>query len=181
MEEVEKEVLEVERIVFSVDHERGQSFKPKSVMTVPKISLQTDSEMKGNRLEKRVLMDEKYQPPSGAMNTIRTRFSLPRPTFPLFLRRLKRTSLSISIFPRKAASRSTLHRISRARRLVTSLTRLLATKSDVVAQIRKRLLTTGLGNGAEAHDVELAIYMGDVQGMPYTLYNLFFPIDICSL
>ena len=58
--------------------------------------------------------------------------------------------------------------MARTRRLVTSLARLLATKSEVVAQIRKRLLSSnpsGLGNGAsEDDDTEIAIHMGDVQG-----------------
>ncbi len=51
--------------------------------------------------------------------------------------------------------------MAKARRLVTSLTRLLASKADVVLQIRKRLLS---GNDKKVEDVEIAIYMGDIQG-----------------
>jgi len=69
----------------------------------------------------------------------------------------------------------TLRRMARTRRLVTSLTRLLATKSEVVAQIRKRLLTSGhpgLGNGAgKDDDIEVAIHMGDVQDHILTLQH----------
>lgn len=69
----------------------------------------------------------------------------------------------------------TLRRMARTRRLVTSLTRLLATKSEVVAQIQKRLLTSGrsgLGNGAgKDDDIEVAIYMGDVQDHILTLQH----------
>jgi Mg2+ and Co2+ transporter CorA len=56
--------------------------------------------------------------------------------------------------------------MARARRLVTSLARLLATKSEVVSQIRKRFLISGPQTTSPQgnEDVEIAIYMGDVQG-----------------
>lgn len=60
----------------------------------------------------------------------------------------------------------TVHRMAKTRRLVTSLTRFLAAKSEVVAQIRKRMLKTGeagLGNGT-GDDKDVWMYMGDVQG-----------------
>jgi len=70
---------------------------------------------------------------------------------------------------------STLRRMARTRRLVTSLSRLLATKSEVVLQIRKRLLDAnerGWGNETEkTDDVEVAIYMGDIQGLFRGLYH----------
>ena len=56
--------------------------------------------------------------------------------------------------------------MARIRRLVTSLTRFLAVKSEVVAQVKKRLLTKGewgLGTGTE-DDLDVFVYMGDVQG-----------------
>ena len=64
----------------------------------------------------------------------------------------------------------TLARMATTRRLVTSLGRLLGTKGDVLAQIRKRLLTSSdhgynSGLGAMIPDSgEVAIYMGDIQG-----------------
>lgn len=71
--------------------------------------------------------------------------------------------------PRPSTTYITIRRMARTRRLVTSLVRLLATKSEVVSQIQKRLLISnhaGLGNRTSKHDdVEVAIYMGDVQGM----------------
>jgi len=60
-----------------------------------------------------------------------------------------------------------LRRMARARKLVTSLNRLLASKSEVITQIRKRLLKTGApgsGNNSKTEGLEVAIYMGDVQG-----------------
>jgi magnesium transporter len=187
LEEVEKEVIEVEELVFSADHEGGQTTKPQS--TVSKIPPRTDTRetetKKVDAFEKlSALVDEKSQPHSDTVDVVRTRFSLPRPTIPLFFRRLKRAILSISISMPFSISlevnkttanstASTLYRMARTRKLVTSLTRLLATKSEVVTQIRKRLLTTGqsgLGNGAgKDDDIEVAIYMGDVQGMAFYL------------
>jgi len=65
--------------------------------------------------------------------------------------------------------------MARARRLVTSLSRLLATKSEVVAQLRKRLMSTqsgpsSLSSGA-GDGMEVAIYLGDVQDHILTLEN----------
>ncbi|KAJ7225552.1 hypothetical protein GGX14DRAFT_511699 [Mycena pura] len=82
---------------------------------------------------------------------------------------------------------STLHRMARARRLVTSLSRLLVSKSEaslnvflhlcwltiyvkVVAQLRKRLLTSVNGSG-DGERVEVTIYLGDVQDHILTLEN----------
>jgi magnesium transporter len=55
-----------------------------------------------------------------------------------------------------------LHRMARSRRLATSVTRILATKPEVVAGIRKRLLAS---DGLVPSDhAEVAIYFGDIQG-----------------
>lgn len=121
-------------------------------------------------------VDEKFPLPLDPRISVRTRFSLPRPTLLLFFRRLKRAltsiriSVTVTVEHTTAANPTyiTLRRMARTRRLVTSLARLLATKSEVVAQIRKRLLSSnpsGLGNGAgKDDDTEVAIHMGDVQG-----------------
>lgn len=63
----------------------------------------------------------------------------------------------------------TLLRMTNTRRLVTQLGRLLAAKSEVVAQLQKRFMhVSGTGHeldwgGSGAHG-EIAVYMGDVQG-----------------
>jgi magnesium transporter len=189
LEEVEKEVAEVDELVFSATHEQAREKKAESHTVASKIPPRTDTWETGTKKldtfrNLGALMDEKSQTPLDTMGIARARFSLPRPTIPLFFRRVKRALLSISI--RSPISlegnktignptASTLYRMARTRRLVTSLTRLLATKSEVVTQIRKRLLTTrqsGLGNGAGKYDdIEVAIYMGDVHGMFHYLYS----------
>lgn len=72
--------------------------------------------------------------------------------------------------PTKLATFQTLLRMANTRRLVTSLGRLLATKSEVIGQLRKRLQVTA-GNAVDwdegdmAGGQEVGIYLGDVQGM----------------
>ena len=64
-------------------------------------------------------------------------------------------------------SKNTLRRIARVRRMVTLLSRLLATKSEVIAQIRKRLLADrrlGVGAGSNLGALDIAMHMDDVQG-----------------
>jgi len=53
---------------------------------------------------------------------------------------------------------------------MTSLSRLLATKSEVVTQLRKRLLTTS-NDTDDAERAEVAIHLGDVQDHILTLEN----------
>ncbi|KAG6849512.1 hypothetical protein H0H93_007866 [Arthromyces matolae] len=95
------------------------------------------------------------------------RFSSPRFTVSLALRRLKRVldmrwrKLWTKQPPRPNPTQIALRRMARTRKRITSLTRLLATKSDVVAQIRKRLMTVNGGKGDDNLDVSM--YMGDVQ------------------
>ena len=63
---------------------------------------------------------------------------------------------------RFAGASSDLYCMSRTRRLATSVARLLATKPEVIAGIRKRLLSS---DGPDVNDdVEVAIYFGDIQG-----------------
>ncbi|KLO17038.1 hypothetical protein SCHPADRAFT_822110 [Schizopora paradoxa] len=69
---------------------------------------------------------------------------------------------------------ATLLRMASARRMVTSLTRLLSSKSEVVAQIRKRLLMSssmGIWDSKGSTD-DVAIYMGDVYDHILTLQQL---------
>lgn len=100
------------------------------------------------------------------------RFSMPRLTMPLAFRHLKRrakyflqgafsTSKSRNTSVRTATSIA-FRRMARMRRLVTSLTRLLASKSEIVSQIRKRYLNNG--KVVRNEGVEIAMYMGDIQG-----------------
>jgi magnesium transporter len=111
-------------------------------------------------------------------SSVKTRFCLSSETISIYLRRVKRMIHLPSKVPtpngkKKArvssSSALTIHRMARTRRLVTTLTRLLATKSDLIAQIRKRLMSKGewtLGS-----DPELYIHMGDIIGLLSALFD----------
>ena len=108
-------------------------------------------------------------------HSLRRRSVVPRLTFSLAFRR---TKWSISNAwkawktedePPPNPSQLMLQRIGSTRKLVTSLVRLLATKSDVLTAFRKRLmraaaLKSKLVTGRSSDELEVAIYSGDVQG-----------------
>ncbi|KAH7925205.1 hypothetical protein BV22DRAFT_1195365 [Leucogyrophana mollusca] len=183
LKEIEKEVAAVEALVFSTDDTTDAA----SVETLAPsddlahISVDNPSGQKKDA-EKLPITDEKGDFPGDPTASLRTRFSLPRPTRPLFFRQLKRNMYSILEFfasARKVRTKQsqtatvvTLRRMARTRRLVTSLSRLLATKSEVVSQIRKRFFTAGQQSGnraGQSDDIEIAIHMGDVQDHIITL------------
>ena len=123
-----------------------------------------------------ISLDEKFL--TASLPTTQMRFSLPPVTFPLALRRVKRAivkrwkKLSTSSEhdrPPPQLHKTLARRIARTSKLVTSLTRLLSTKSEIVAQIQKRLIASSsseLGNGHRLNgDADLVVYMGDIQGM----------------
>jgi magnesium transporter len=109
-----------------------------------------------------------------SVKTAKAQFSLPRLTCGLMLRRWRRAisrfvnfcmgnkPRSSKVKPSFTRASFDLHRMARTRHLATSVARVLATKPEVVAGIRKRLLAS---DGPDASDdAEVAIYFGDVQG-----------------
>ena len=120
------------------------------------------------------IVDEKhvFTRDVASVKTAKTQFSLPRLTCGLMWRRVRRAfaqliSSCMRSKPHKVKPSFTrtalgLHRMARTRRLATSVARVLATKPEVVAGIRKRLLASH--GRATSDDAEVAIYFGDVQG-----------------
>jgi len=180
LEEIEREVIDIDDIVFSDDRD-GKTATVESpaklLSDVLPDSHRDVSEVKRRSVETahRSQPNEKVSPSSEANGPVGTRFYLHPPLIPLLFRRLgcfirsswKTLHYKVNRSP-ASSTITTLRRMARTRRLVTSLTRLLATKSEVVTQIRKRLLIasqSGLGNGTgKSEDIEVSIYMGDVQG-----------------
>lgn len=176
LEEIEKEVLLVENLVFSDDHcvtpTCTDAFNSESDLT------EINEIEKDNEKHISFVFNEKQSLPLETTSPIASRILFPLPNVTLLIQSLRHlyastiisisSALHVHVAPSASTTGATLRRMARARKVVTSLTRLLATKSEVVTQIRKRLLTTsdsGLGNGAEkSDDVEVAIYMGDVHG-----------------
>ncbi|KAG2369362.1 hypothetical protein BDR07DRAFT_1388471 [Suillus spraguei] len=175
LKEIEQQVLAVEALIFSsnvshtpstntlVDLTHIPTDKPTSNQCDPNI------EKLPNTLSKEI----RETPPS-----LNRSLSFSQFTQPLFFRRLKCKLQNLwNNFATTHEARSqvttanTLLRMARARRLVTSLTRLLATKSEVISQIRKRFLIGGRQTTSPQanDDLEIAIYMGDIQDHILTL------------
>jgi magnesium transporter len=174
LEDVDKEVLIMEDLVFSEgDSGHNENVKP------GRAGLSTQPQNVPLDLEKMVsgIPKETSEHSPEAPRRVSSIFRL----FP-GLRRIGQLrhfirsileSMSLVRGSKSISTAITLRRLARTRRLVTSLTRLLAAKSEVIAQIRKRLLTPnhhriGFGENT-AEDIDVAIYLGDVQGMSYDL------------
>ncbi|RDB29644.1 hypothetical protein Hypma_015563 [Hypsizygus marmoreus] len=182
LEEIEKEVVAIEDLVLAAGNAvslpgHTSNFSPLSSMHTSPVLEEKASMIQNSESQS---LDEKN--PLQSIEHTRTRFSSPRLTLPLALRRFKRmvgrtwrALRSQAQLPQSSPTHTTLRRMARTRKLVTSLARLLATKSEVITQIRKRLLTSGksgLGNGTgKNEDLDVAIYMGDIQDHILTLQH----------
>lgn len=178
LDEIEKEVVAIDNLVFTGSPDHSTSTEKETIVIASNMKGKSRSHepkySNPHGVESFEMKERSnsgiFDPAAGAL------LSVPRFSTGLDFRRLRlaftRRPLkgsSSSSQPRPSTTHMTIRRMARTRRLVTSLARLLATKSEVVSQIRKRLLVSnhaGLGNGTSKHDdIEVAIYMGDVQGM----------------
>ncbi|EIW64600.1 uncharacterized protein TRAVEDRAFT_139598 [Trametes versicolor FP-101664 SS1] len=179
---IEREVLDIENLVFSLGGNsglpvKGATTKRRSQSSESDTALLSEKSAAIDADEKQMFVGiDKEKMPSAP----RPRFLAPT-TLPLLMRRARRAIRdAIASIPRfrsideplpEYRPTTTIHRMARTRRLVTSLARFLAVKSEVVAQVKKRLLTQGewgLGTGTE-HDLDVFVYMGDVQDHIITL------------
>jgi len=186
LEEIEKEVMAIDNIVYSGNTNQVlPEAPPIDLVKGSPVSAIFDEELKAektNSSESTAVprFSEQYTPAEKLRESYRhrPRFAAPRLTIPLLFRRAKRYVGGLwkgywtRAEPAPSATQLTLRRMARTRKLVTVLGRLLATKSDVVTQIRKRLMRTAVSGGNEANsqtaeELEIAIYMGDVQGLPF--------------
>ena len=150
----------------------------------PKVASMISGLTKRTRSNTNSQLDEKYTDNQELENeksqfSPRPRFVVPYLTVSLAYHRTKRfisnawksctcrTKIEPPATPSPSPSKLTLRRIGSTRKLVTSLVRLLATKSDVLTAFRKRLLrasTLKPKSMTARSSEELAIYSGDVQG-----------------
>ena len=169
--------MAIESVVYNED-------SPGSTVTVPPSSLAHGRTSRLLTTEEKtlapnLLIDEKplFFKDVASIRTTKTQFTLPRLTFGLMVRRLRRAFFRfIGLFkPSRSKSRSAvkpsfsrasfdLRRMARTRRLVTSVARVLATKPEIVAGIHKRLMNAD--RLVAGDDAEVGIYLGDVQGQP---------------
>ena len=169
---MEREIVDIETIVFSTATTISQSTKTIAGSSDSTLATESDHHKALEAFaEKRTSLSIKEND-TYRSGYAKTQFSIPK--FPLFsVHRVKQAyrdfrsmMYTVADAPRTNETMNTVHRMAKTRRLVTSLTRFLAAKSEVVAQIRKRMLKTGeagLGNGT-GDDRDVWVYMGDVQG-----------------
>nr|VWO96713.1 Magnesium transporter ALR2 [Ganoderma boninense] len=188
LEVIEKEASEMDRRIFSAG-ERGDA-----VEDIPSTTRKHSSAFASRRAtlnEKSTSADLDEKEPASlpqltkatSVKSNKSRLRFVSPTkLPMMMRRAKRAIVELfASIPRFKAvdtkapgyhhPANTITRMARIRRLVTSLARFLAVKSEVVAQVKKRLLTKGewgLGTGME-DDLDIFVYMGDVQDHILTL------------
>ena len=151
---------------------------PKGVPMISRLTKRTrtntDSQLDEKYTDNRELEEKSHSPP-------RARFVTPYLTASLAYHRMKRLISNTwksyiwrtkiepptAPTPMPSPSQVTFRRIGSTRKLVTSLVRLLATKSDVLTAFRKRLLrasTLKPKSMTARNSEELAIYSGDIQG-----------------
>lgn len=167
LENIEKEVMAIEELVFSATAVSAST--DASTDASPPISAE---EFEKPRRMFSVSETVSFSEKSSVEGSMRPRFAAPKWTLHLLSRRIRR--FFMRHWRRRAKSREapstatalTLRQMARTRRLVTSLGRLLASKSEVVTQIKKRLLKTGTSGSSSvsAEELEVAMYMGDIEG-----------------
>ncbi|KAG6911995.1 hypothetical protein DXG01_000243 [Tephrocybe rancida] len=175
LEEIEREVVAIEGLVLTA----GGGAPYPGAQHEPSARLTHDlgeRELKSTRTHE--LHEKGLQPldlekhPTASLDV---KFSSPQLTTSLAFRRMKRLISKrwrrfwAKDISQLGSAQITLRRMARTRRLVTSLTRLLATKSEVVAQVRKRFLS--VNRSEQDDDLDVAMYMGDVQDHILTLQH----------
>ncbi|KAF8202921.1 hypothetical protein BJ912DRAFT_798732, partial [Pholiota molesta] len=180
LQEIEKEVTAIDNMVYYLGDFESVSASDSLQSSIMGKRSQEEKEQQGDDKEAKddaMGLQKYYTSAEKLREAYRPRFVSPRLSPRLLYRRLKRHVGNgwRALWWAKAESlpsarQTTLRRMARTRKLVTVLGRLLATKSDVVTQIRKRLAKAGAGvHGSE--ELEVAVYMGDVQDHILTLQN----------
>lgn len=192
MKEIEEHVTAIESVIHNEDNPASTitpipPAKTRALRILPAGETPANSWAQLRAGEK--VVDEKhaFSKDVASVKTAKTQFSLPRLTCGLMLRRCWRAIPRFVNFCMRNKPRSgkvkpsffrasfELHRMARTRHLATSVARVLATKPEVVAGIRKRLLASDDPDTTD--DAEVAIYFGDVQGEaanigPFMTYQL---------
>lgn len=179
MAQIDKEVDEIERFLYS-DSDDSES-AAKVTPTEPKSSsnsiLDTDDEKEKKDDTSISTCDEKppLSPVKSQQHVKTAMFRVSPLPVSLYIRRIRRflksklfkTSTGTGVAEPRISQQvnpatRTVYRMVKIRRLVTSLTRLLSTKADLIRQIRKRLVTKG--EWSLDSDPEFYIHLGDILG-----------------
>ncbi|KAF9651936.1 hypothetical protein BDM02DRAFT_3110074 [Thelephora ganbajun] len=175
--QIDKEVEQMEKLLYSDSDDPKDAAKASSTEPKPSSDPASDSvNEKGDDTPPSPHDEKPPLSPSEPQQHVKTAmFQVTPLPISLYIRRARRFLKSIFSKtptgtdvgePRRSqqanAATRTVYKMVKTRRLVTSLTRLLSTKADVIGQIRKRLLTRG--EWSLDSDPELYIHLGDILG-----------------
>jgi magnesium transporter len=175
---IEREVKDFDDLVLSINGPL-RNRRELGERKVPPVSIIESKDMKEQKLNfVDAAIDEKSKMEYGVAKWS-LRFARPFSWGAFYIRRLISTSPVGQLKqwsrhlrrPKVTSSSSPLIPMASTRRLVTSLARLLGTKSEVVSQIRKRLSGNGfigleVSSSEQALVGEVGVYLGDIQGFP---------------
>ncbi|RXW22929.1 hypothetical protein EST38_g2939 [Candolleomyces aberdarensis] len=190
--EIEKEVMNIDRLVYIDEEEEDAAStlnEKEQSSSASSLTIKADSEAELAKSKSPLSQEEKptLERADTLEGSIRPHFKPPRPTLRLLFRHARRAVARFwsRLWAAKPESRInprtlTLRRMAKTRKLVTLLGRLLTSKADVVSQFRKRLLQqsgqASLGNGGtKGEELEIAMYMGDVQGICLQARQVYYP------
>ena len=181
--QIDKEVAQVDKYLYSNPDDSEGAAKASS--TKPKPSSDSTLDGVGEKNENDDTSTSAYDEKSSASPQQRVKTTMFRASplpISLYIRRARRF-LKSTFF--KTSTRTgagepwmpqqtnpatrTVYRMAKIRKLVTSLTRLLSTKGDLIQQIRKRLVTRG--EWSLDSDPELYIHLGDILGLSLSYTN----------
>ncbi|KAF8350097.1 hypothetical protein F5887DRAFT_877931 [Amanita rubescens] len=172
IEEIDKEIAAIDKLIFSGHNQRyaDEISSELGPTTPPEKGFDTTGDD-----QKSEIMSEKSE--FGDNDSRRIRYSITCLSALNLSRYFRRPASQCKKTPTDNLvqnSKNTLRRIARVRRLVTLLGRLLATKSEVIAQIRKRLLADSyfkVGAKSNLDALDIAMHMDDVQDHIFTLQH----------
>jgi magnesium transporter len=181
--QIDKEVDQIEKVLYSEPAISGNVMKAGPTTPKPSSDSTSDSADEKDDDASTNAKDEKPFSPIISQQRIKTaKFRAPPLPVSLHIRRARRFLKSLfsntstatgagepwTEEPANPATR-TVYRMAKIRRLVTTLTRLLSTKADLIGQIQKRLVTRG--ELSLDSDPELYIHMGDILGQQLSHTN----------
>ncbi|KAI0094857.1 hypothetical protein BDY19DRAFT_914959 [Irpex rosettiformis] len=192
LEQVEKEMIHLENVMFSdgnvaiakpMDDRDGDQLEEKPMKRGSgSDTLTSHSRSSSSSFENENKSLPTQQKEKATTSVLHAQFAVPKRrimTIRYIKHLIRRIALSVPRFNfklmqvsrGKQVTHRTVNRIARVRRLVTSLSRILASKSEVVAQVKKRLLMTGESGLSHdtGNDNDVYIYLGDVQDHILTL------------
>lgn len=177
LDRIDREVKDLDDLISPVTSSNAAPDMQAQTTSAPALEATSQDhnslEKDPDQSEVKVLVKKEESPTSSldsvvkAKNVYMTPLALIRhmyPTFKSVSSRLRAVLRSQSKSKKGTIQRTPLMRIAATRRLVTSLSRLLGTKSEVLSQLKKRLAMHPHGPTSQTN-MDVGIYLDDIQGM----------------